>query len=149
MPTCEPQGSCPLNSGPRGHVSVASGGSGWNLVMLSAGSCWPSSALRGLAPVVEGGFFRKNVLPLGLLGSLGLVPQLPEIGVLGGQNSVLCPPRPTGKHGPGIHHLPAWHNRPTLTHTRVCTCVLLEARRRRPLRPGVFGCLSKAGSLRT
>lgn len=68
MPTCEPQGSCPLNSGPRGHVSVASGSSGWNLVTLSAGFCWPSSARRGLAPVRRRGFLQKECSPTGSFG---------------------------------------------------------------------------------
>lgn len=76
---------------------------------------------------VGGGFLRKNVLPPVFCGSVGPVPQPPEIGVLSGQNSVLYAPGPTGEPGPGIHHLPAWHNHPALTHTRVCTCMLLKA----------------------
>lgn len=87
---------------------------------------------------VEEGFLRKSVLPLVFCGSLGPVPQPPEIGVLSGQNSMLYAPGPTGKPGPGIHHLPAWHNHPALTHTRVCTCMLLKADK---------GDLSDLGSL--
>lgn len=115
--------------------------------------CWVLSAL--VSPQRPGSCAWKGVSSERMFshwvfcGSLGPVLQPPEIGVLGGQNSMLYAPGPTGKHGPGIHHLPAWHNRPTLTHTHVCTCILLEARRRRPLRPGVSGCLSKAGFPRT
>lgn len=75
---------------------------------------------------VEGCFLRKTVLPLVFCGSLGPVPQPPEIGVLRGQNSMLYAPRPTGKPGPGVHHLLAWHNHPALTHTHACAHACLS-----------------------